>query len=146
MADNLGLIIKTEYCFVTDVRSCVVMKNGILINLAGGKGWHDFNASPGKMEIMVEESESNSLPIHTASGTIHSPRFQFERYTDMIQLKARKILLRYTTANGDVMVVGDKENPIKVMVDILNPSNASGFSGVKFTLSGVMKHAELPLL
>jgi len=144
--DNNGKIVSVDYVFASDVKTAGILSKGIALSIASGQGWKNLPASPGRIEIVVAENNQNGLSSYPVSGTIYCPRFQFDHYTDMVQLKARRILLKYTTANGDVLVVGDKQNPITVTAEQLNPASATGYCGVKFTLSGTMTHSELPLL
>lgn len=146
MSDNIGGIILASYCFIDDVMSSVVTKKSIAIHLRGNKSWTDFPASLGNIDISVTENEINGSSLFNIDGKIRCPRQKYENMPEMIHFRSRRILVKYVTANGDVLVVGDKENSIKATHKILNPKDASGFSGVEYTLTGVMKHPELPLL
>lgn len=142
MFDNIGGIIKAWYCFVNDISSCAVTKKSITVNFKQNRNWVEFNASLGNIDITVSESETNLFSI---DGKIRCPRQKFENLRDMIVLKNKSIIVKYETVNGDILVVGDASNPIKVKHKILNPSQASGYSGVEYSLSGVMTHEELPI-
>jgi hypothetical protein len=142
--DNIGGINKARYCFSTDVETCVVLTNKICISLIKGKVWKDFQATPGKIEITVTPTDvTNNL--YTVSGTIFIPKLHELTFCEKIQFKSRRILIEYTTNNGDVLIAGDKENSIRALVEDVTPSAASGYSGHKITISGTMKHTSLPL-
>lgn len=144
--DNIGGIISAEYFFATDLKSCCVTGTGILLSLSAGKSWKEIPATPGKIEITVTPAEDNGLTSYNVNGTIYCASGKMDNPAERIQLKTRKILLKYTTGNGFVYVAGDKENPLKVLLENITPSTASGYSGTKITITGSMKHAELPLL
>ena len=144
--DNIGGITEASYCFATDVQSCAVLMNGILISLTNRKNWKDFEASSGKIDITVTPTDANGVTLYTVAGTIWIPKIRELTFCEQIQFKSRRILIKYVTANGDILVVGDKENSIKVLVENVTPTTASGYCGQKITLSGTMKHSELPLL
>ena len=146
MSDNIGGISLASYCFVDDILSCAVLKNGIAVNFKKNKFWVEFNASLGNIDISVQENEVNGTSLFNVAGKIRCPRQKFEKVTEMNIPSGKRILLKYNTINGDILVAGDRENTIKVTAKILNPKDASGYSGVEYTLVGTMKHAELPLL
>jgi hypothetical protein len=144
--DNIGGIVSAEYILADDVKSCALVADKIKIGMATGKSWVDFNPTPGRIEVTVTPGDENGLTPYTVSGIIYCPRFSMERYGELRKFNFRKILLKYVTGNGDVLVAGDTENPLKVQHENLNPSAANGYSGTKITISGVMKHPELVLM
>jgi hypothetical protein len=146
MADNMGGILSAWYCIATDIQSCVVLKNGIIVNLPGNRDWVNFDARIGNIEINVTENSENGLSFFNVEGKIRCPRSIFADVGSFHFNTNLPVLIKYFTTNGDVLVVGDKENPVRVNLKMLNPAQASGFSGAEYTLTGVMKHPELPLL
>lgn len=144
--DNIGGTILAEYCLVENIQSCGVTSQGILLFLKKSDAWKEFPAKIGKISINIVPEVQNSLSLYKVSGDITCPRNKFSRSSDMFYLADKKIIIRRTTANGDITIVGDMENPISVTAELLNPPSAAGFSGVRYLLSGTMKHPELPLL
>lgn len=144
--DNIGGILSAEYVLADNVKTCAVIGSQIKIGLSAGKTWNDFKATRGKTEITVTPGDESGLTPYTVAGTIYCPRFVFTRYNELMKNKLNQTLIKYTTGNGDVLVVGDKETPITVKVENINPSQANGYSGTKLTISGIMKHPELVLM
>lgn len=146
MSDNIGGIISASYCFRDDVLTCVVTKRNVIINLRPNRNWFDFPASIGNIEIYVVESDANGTSMFSVDGKIRCPRVKSGDVPKIIDFRNKPIIVKYTTGNGDVLVVGDKEDPIKVTRKIINPKDVAGYSGVEYSLSGVMKHSELNIL
>jgi len=146
MSDNLGIITEAAYCFVDDVVSCAVLANGIIIGLKPDAVWTKFKSVKGLIDISVQETSNAGVSTFSVSGTIKSPRHKFATTAEMILFRTRKVLVKVNTPNGDTLLVGDKQNPVKITHKIINPSSASTMAGVEYTLSGVMTHPELPLL
>lgn len=144
--DNIGRIISAEYVFIVDVLSCAVIGSGIKISLSASKTWTDFKATPGKIEMVVTPVDGSGQTPYVVNGTIYCPRFALTHYNELTKFRFRKVLVKYTTGNGDVLVAGDKENPLKVVAENVNPSQANGYSGTKLTISGLMNHPELVLV
>lgn len=146
MLDNIGGIKQAWYCFVSDLSSCAVTKKGITVNFKMNRNWVEFNASLGNIDISVSETETSGDSLFSIDGKIRCPRQKFENSREMVIFKKKRILVKYETINGDILVIGDAENPIKATHKILNPTQPSGYSGVEYTLSGVMTHEELTIL
>jgi hypothetical protein len=143
--DNIGGIISASFVVVENVKNCAVVGIRILVEILSGKSWTDFPHTPGKIDITVVPDEGVN-PLYTVSGTIYCARGNQEKYNDITSKRLKKILLKYTTGNGDVLVAGDKLNPLTVRIENVNPSAANGYSGTKITISGVMTHPELVLI
>lgn len=143
--DNIGKILSAEYVIADNVKTCAVIGSKLKLGLPAGKTWIDFKATPGKIEITVTPGDESGLTPYTVAGTIYCPRFSLSRYGELVSLQFHKILLKYITGNGDVLVAGDKETPLTVKSENVNPSQTNGYSGVKLTISGTMRHPELEL-
>ena len=147
MSDNMGGIISAEFCFISELAFCAALKHGILLELKSGKAWKEFPARIGNIEIDVTEETNVVHDSWTVSGKIRCPRKAYENTREMILFRQnRKILVKYTTTNGDVMVVGDMQYPVIVTHKLLNGAAASAYSGVEYQLTGAQKHPQLPLL
>jgi len=144
--DNIGGIVSASYAIAENVKSCAVLGSKIIVSLPTNKPWNEIPATPGKIEITVTPGDESGLTPYTVAGTIYCSRFNMKSLMKTYSLMFHKILLKYVTGNGDVLVAGDKENPLTVKVENVNPSQANGFSGTKLTISGTMKHPELELL
>lgn len=143
--DNIGGFQSAEYVFVDNVKSCAVVSDKIIVILPADKPWKEIPATPGKIEILVSPVTENGLTTYQVSGTIYCPRPKLSRYNEFSLFKRNKILLKYTTGNGDILVAGDKETPLTVVAENVNPSAANGYSGTKLIISGIMIHPELVL-
>jgi len=143
--DNIGGIISADYAIVENVNACSVTGGKIIVVLKTTKSWLEFPATPGRIEVTVTPDEG-IIPLYTVSGIIYCARCRQAKYNDITGMRFKKILLKYVTGNGDVLVAGDRANPLKVQIENVNPSAANGYSGTKITLSGVMTHSELPLM
>jgi len=121
------------------------MGGKMMVVLEAGKPWKDFPATPGRIEITVTPDEG-IIPLYTVSGTIYCARSRQAKYNDLTGMSFKQILLKYITTNGDVLIAGDKSNPLKVQIENVNPSTANGYSGTKITIIGVMTHPELALM
>ena len=143
--DNIGGIIMVEYCLADNVKTCAVVGSKIIVSLPTSKPWVELPATPGKIEITVTPGDESGLTPFTVAGTIYCPRFGLARYNELIKFQFHKTLIKYRTGNGDVLVAGDKENPLTIKHENINPSQANGYSGVKLTISGTMRHPELEL-
>jgi hypothetical protein len=147
MADNMGGIISAEYCLVSELLSFAAIKNGILLALKSGSAWKEFPAKIGNIEIDVSQVENVVHDSWTISGKIRCPRKAYQNTREMILFRMyNKIIVKYTTANGDVLVIGTKQYPITVTQKILTGVQASEYSGVEYTLSGAQYSPQLPLL
>jgi len=144
--DNIGGIISAEYCFVENVKTCAVVGSKIIVSLPTDKPWNEIPATPGKIEITVTPGDESGLTPYTVAGTIYCPRFSLSSYGELVSFQMRKFLIKYITGNGDVLVAGDKENPLTIKPENVNPSQANGYSGTKLIISGIMKHPELELV
>ena len=144
--DNIGGIVSAEYAIDLEAKSCVVIGQDIRIGFGGNKSWKEFPATPSKIEVTVIPNYENGLMCYTVSGVVFCPRCRLEKFGELIKLQYRKILLKYTTVSGDVLVAGDKSNPLKVLVENLTPTPANGYSGTKLTISGIMTHPALSLV
>jgi len=144
--DNIGGIVSAEYCLVENVKSCAVIGSKIIVSLQVDKPWKEIPATPGKIEITVTPGNESVLTPYTVAGIIYCSRFSLVEYGELLVIGYHKILLKYITANGDSLVAGDKENPLTVKIENVNPSKANGYSGTKLTISGIMKHPELELV
>lgn len=143
MADNIGGIVSVEYCLVTSVNTCGVTGRGLHLSYSRSNPWTAFKSGLGHIQLDVVRDGTG---LHKVSGEIRCARHLFANREEMNFPDGKKILVRKTLANGDILVSGDLENPISVTAEILTPSEASGFSGVRYTLSGTMNHPELPVL
>lgn len=143
--DNIGGIISAEYCFVDNIKSCAIIGSKIKLAIQNSWEWRHIQNTPGKIEITVTPVDETGS-AYTVAGTIYCARFNQARYGAFTNFPRRKVLIKYTTANGDVLVVGDKQTPLSVKAENLNPSQANGYSGTKLTISGTMKHPELVLM
>lgn len=147
MSDNIAGIVKAEFCFVADLIYCAAMKHGILLELKQGRLWREFPARIGNIEIDITELTDVVHDTWTIAGKIRCPRKAYENTLEMVLFRRnRKILVKYTTANGDVLVVGNMQYPIIVTHKILNGATASAYSGVEYQLAGAQFHPQLPLL
>ena len=144
--DNIGGIVSASYAIAENVKSCVVVGSKIMISLPIDKPWKEIPATPGKIEITVVPGDESGLTPYTVAGTIFCPRFSLSHYGELVSFQMRKFLIKYVTGNGDVLVAGDKETPLTVKPENVNPSQANGYSGTKLTISGVMRHPELVLI
>ena len=143
--DNIGGIVSAEYAMVSEVKSSVVVGEQILLSLMGNKSWKEFPATPTKIEMTVTPKSENGLTTYSVAGVVFCPRCRLARIGALTMLQNKKILLKFATTGGDVMVVGDKSNPLKVLVEQLTPTSANSYSGTKITLSGIMTHPALTL-
>lgn len=143
--DNIGGIVSASYAFAENVKTCAIVGDKIIVSLQADKPWNEIPATRGKIEITVTPGDESGLTPYTVNGVIICPRFSLAMYGELRKFNFKRILLKYITGNGDVLVVGDTENPLKVVHENLNPSAANGYSGTKLTISGVMKHPELVL-
>ena len=143
--DNIGGFSSVEYVLLDAVKSCAIIADRIIVVLADGKQWEKLPATPGKIEIAVPPTEESGLKLYPVTGTIYCPRYALAKYSDLKFSQQNKILLKYTTRNGDVLVAGDTENPVTLISENVNPSQANGYSGAKLTISGTMTHPELIL-
>ena len=84
--------------------------------------------------------------MYDVSGEIRCPAHLFNNHNEMMQANNKRALLRITYANGQIYIIGNKENPVKIKSDILTPSTASDFNGVLYTVSGTQTHPQLPQL
>ena len=146
MADNIGGIIKAEYCITEDLSSCGVTPRGIAITSQKSEIWEPFPAVTGNINLAVTPEQKNGISLYRISGEILCARYQFADETEMNLLNDARVIIRKTMANGDELVCGDKENPVTISAEKLTPSSPSGFTGVRYTLSGLMTHPELPVL
>jgi len=146
MIDNIGGILTASWCIASRAKSVAVTPSGILVNLPALHPWKQFPAVRGNIAIEVTEDIVNGSPIYNVQGTIRCPRKRYATTPEMVALRGQRIIVQYTTANGDTLVVGDADNPLTVTHRILNPSGASGYSGVEFRITGTLTHPELPLL
>ena len=142
--DNIGGTVKAEYCFLENIQSCAVSSAGIKIILKNMEQWKEFPAKIGKISINITPELKNRLIFHRVAANNTCPRLAFDSFNDMNTLNGKKIIIRRTTANGDKTIIGDTENYILIVSELLTPSTTSEFSGVRYTLSGLMKHPELP--
>jgi hypothetical protein len=143
--DNIGGIVSASYAIAENVKNCAVVGSKIIVSLPTSKSWKEIPATPGKIEITVTPGDESGLTLYTVAGTIYCSRFSLVEYGNLIVMGYHKILLKYVTGNGDVLVAGDKENPLTVKVENVNPAAANGYSGTKLIISGTMKHPELVL-
>jgi len=144
--DNIGSFQSAEYAFVDNVKSCAVVSDKIIVILPSDKPWKEIPATPGKIEITVTPTTENDVTIYTVAGIIYCPRHRLSKYNEFSFNKKSKIILKYITGNGDVLVAGDKDTPLTIVSENANPSAANGYSGVKLSISGVMTHPELVLM
>lgn len=143
--DNIGGFKSVEYALVDNVKNCAIVSDKIIVDLQSRKLWNEITATPGKIEITVTPTTENGLTIYSVVGTIFCPRFKLSRYNEYKKLVRPQILLKYITGNGDVLIAGDKETPLKVITENVNPGAANGYSGTKLSISGLMSHPELVL-
>jgi len=143
--DNIGGFQSAEYSLAENVKNCAVFSDKIIVVHKSAKSWNEIPATPGKIEITVTPTTENGLTIYSVVGTIFCPRFKLSRYNEYQKLVRPQILLKYITGNGDVLVAGDKETPLKVITENVNPGAANGYSGTKLSISGLMSHPELVL-
>lgn len=144
MADGLNLIIKASYCFKDDVMAFARVKGGVMVILRPNKNWIDFNSSKGNIKIKV--TEDTSKISFNVTGEIKVNRNKFTKVSDIPALTFKRILIKYETVMGDVLVVGDPINPIVVRREMIVPSTANESGGVVYSLDCVMSHPELYLL
>jgi len=143
--DNIGGIVSIEYVLAQHVRTCAVLENEICIDFVGAKSWVELPASPNKIQVTVTPTDENGITSYTIDAVVLCPTPKLTTRDDLKRFNRHKILLKFTTANGEVLVVGDKENPLKLIIEKLTPSEANGYSGSKFTISGINRHPALTL-
>ena len=142
--DNIGGVNECGYLFQTDTKQCAPMNDNIIVLPNSGKDWNLFNEVPSRTEINIDPVEGTNnytvdISVYIATGKLN--------YTQQLQLKKRKLLFRYKSNQQMVFfVAGDKENPLTATVTELTPADASGFSGLKISMKGTVKHGQLPLL
>lgn len=146
MSDNFGIIVSAGYCAITDIQACAVINQGIKVTFKANKNWSDFDTLPAKIDISVEEIKNSGVSLFKVSGKIKVSRQKFENTPEMVKFRQSKVLVKFITGNGDVLVVGDRENPVTIVHKIINPSGVDTASGVEYYLTGTQKHPELPLL
>lgn len=146
MSDNFGIIVSACYCAITDIQACAVINQGIKVTFKPNTDWTDFDTLPGKIDISVEEIKNSGISLFEVSGKIKVSRQKFENTPEMVKFRQSKVLVKFITGNGDVLVVGDRENPVTITHKIINPSGVDTASGVEYNLTGTQKHPELPLL
>ncbi len=147
MADNMGGIVSAEYCLVSELAFWAAMKHGILLELKSGCAWKQFPARIGNIEIDVTEVENVVHNSWTIAGKIRCPRKAYENTKEMILFRTfKKILVKYTTANGDVFLIGTQQYPITVTNKLIPGTLASEYSGVEYILKGAQYSPQLPIL
>ena len=145
MSDNIGGIISAEYIFVEQVKTCAIIDQEICLNFTSGKNWKEFPATANKIQVTVVPTSENGITSYTINAILFCPKPKLDKYAEMASLQMHKILLKYATANGEILVVGDKAHPLKVTTEKLTPSEANGYSGTKFTITGINTHPALSL-
>jgi hypothetical protein len=109
--------------------------------------WKEFPAKIGNIDINITEDLNIVRDIWNVEGKIRCPRNKYENTREMILFRRnKKIILKYTTTNGDAYVAGDVHFPLVVSPKILDGTQALAYSGVEFTIKGTMLHPQLPLL
>ena len=144
--DSIGGIVSAQYVIGTEVKGCLIHNDNILLSFVGNHNWKEFPATPSKIEVSVTPNTQNGLATYTVAATIYCPRFKLTKMGEFNFLALRKILLKIETVNGDVLVIGDKSNPLNVLVEPLTPSAVNGYSGIKLTISGILTHSALCLV
>lgn len=146
MNDNFGVIISADYCLIDDINTCVIVPDGIIVNLKSNATWKSFNSIIGKIDIAASEAVQFNQGLFSVSGKIKVSRNKFENTTEMIKFRYKKAIVRVITGNGDVYVYGDKENPLTITHSLINPSGVNTASGVEYIITGITKNPELKLL
>jgi hypothetical protein len=144
-SENMGGILSAEYVIVDYVNRCAIVLNKINLSFTGNKNWVEFPATPNKIQVTVTPKPSNGKTLYDVNAVVFCPTPKLEKFSQLQSLEMRKILLRYTTANGETLVVGDKSNPLKVTIEKITPSQANGYSGTKFNMTCTMTHSELTI-
>ena len=144
--DNIGGIISAEYVMVQNVRTCAVLESQICIDFVGSKNWVEFPATPKKIQVTVTPNPQNGITSYAIDVIVLCATPKVSERNDLKILISNKILLKLTTANGEVLVVGDKEHPLKVITEKIIPTEANGYSGSKFSIQGINTHPALTLL
>jgi len=143
--DNIGGIVSAAYVMVQNVRTCAVLYQEICIDFVGSKTWMEFPATPKKIQVTVTPTDENGITSYTIGAVILCPTPKVSERDELKRLIRHRILLKFTTANGEVLVVGDKDHPLKLTIEKIIPTEANGYSGSKFTISGINTHPELTL-
>lgn len=146
MADNMGGIVSAEFCDTDSIAYCGVTSRGMLLGFKVSNPWRPFKSGMGKISLQAVPETTSGVTLYRISGEIQCARYLFGSKEEMLLLNQRRGLIRITLANGEILVAGDLDNPLTVIAEILTPSSASGFSGVKYTLTGTLTHPEIPLL
>lgn len=144
MSDNIGGVSSCAYVLVRDVKYCVVLPDRIHVELNPFREWKSFQETAGKTDIQITPADDSSGMYNVAIQlSIPDNRIDEGAVPDW---NTQEILVRYRTGNGKMFVVGDVENFLKITVQRLSPSAASGYSGLQININGTLKHPELPLL
>jgi hypothetical protein len=144
--DSIGGIVSAQYVIGTEVKGCLIHNDNILLSFVGNHNWKEFPATPSKIEVGVTSNTQNGLATYTVAATIYCPRFKLTKMGEFNSLALKKILLKIETVNGDVLIIGDKSNPLNVLVEPLTPSAVNGYSGIKLSISGILTHSALCLV
>ena len=147
MADNMGGISDAWFAFSMQIASVSQEADKVKVGLKSG-GW--INLHPGRYgtSIKVEPQESESGTLYNVSGSLQIPRqyMTSDLWQKCERLNHLTAIFKYKHFSGDTFVVGSDRFPLKCKFEVLHPSDPSGVSGYKISLSGKQLVPQLQLI
>lgn len=143
--DNIGGLKKIEILAVNQIR--VMYESGFATVLLTDTGkWSSvpFQGKSCTIEVTPEDTPSGRL--YNIDINIFIPRHLL---TAALENQIKRLLsyggiIRYTTGNDEIFVIGSKQYPLISIYKYLHPGASEGFSGKKLILSGKNLHPQLP--
>ncbi len=142
--DNLRVIVKAEYCFLSDIRILGVDTKGVILDLKYTSRWRLVPASLGQIQFESVPEKENGTLIYKTTGTIKIPKQK--PVSDIIEFLDSEIIIKITLADGVELIYGDKSHPIRTLRENKTPSSPSTLANTTILLRGEDTHGALPLL
>lgn len=134
----MGGITNASFIFPQEVEFMNSIFPKVSVKLKDGCVWREIKASRYGISTRVDPQQTDAGTLYNISGDIQVPKQNMNSsgMTFCNQLTLLGGIMKYTTGNGDVFVLGSVVYPLHLFFEIITPNSPTGFSGYKLTFSG----------
>ena len=132
-SDNIAGSVLVEFCDLLSIAGIPdAVDNTVdesLILLVTAAAWDKFYGSPETVLITISPENSNAGHIWNVSLKLRYPKDSASVTNTFISMARHTYLIKLTDANGIKKLLGSRDNPMRMVFEILNPGEMSGYNG-----------------
>ena len=127
---NIGSIQKIEIALAQFVHVSKPDKKN-QVTVTNSDAWTEMNFA--HLSASFEEPEKQ-----VDQGLVYEPKLIWlmsknspDNHVEAYRFSGKKVVIRFTDANGQTYLLGDQDKPVRIMVSRMIPADPGGFNGYK---------------